>query len=420
MQMKLKTLSICLLSGLAALSLAGCSEAEVAEQQQAAASSTSGTSQVSASSAGGETLASASTVSSSSVNSISQSDEDISADNLDLSDFKIGEIESYVVNDGGWCQATHNSILNAMTDLGIPEGNLTTLESIDDTDQASVQEAAEQLIDEGCNLIIGASTGYSSYLPDIAKKNPDVIFAQWGNKVDGLVGYEIRSYEGMFLAGYASELLSQDQNTELGFSASYNEFSVRTAINAYALGARYANADAKVKVASADSWYDIDKETQCAQSLIDSGIKYMGMEASSPAIPETCEKNGAYVVGYHNDMSSLAPKAVLVSFEWNFAPIFKNIIVRTAEKKATTDDFYYWGGDCSKLSDFADFVPQDVVQKVTDLKSKLESGEVQVYAGELKDNQGNVLVQQGQVMSDEDIIQQNFFVDNVETSWKVQ
>ena len=57
---------------------------------------------------------------------------------------------------------------------------------------------------------------------------------------------------------------------------------------------------------------------------------------------------------------------------------------------------------------------------MTDLKSKLESGEVQVYAGELKDNQGNVLVQEGQVMSDEDIIQQNFFVDNVETSWTVQ
>ena len=54
------------------------------------------------------------------------------------------------------------------------------------------------------------------------------------------------------------------------------------------------------------------------------------------------------------------------------------------------------------------------------MKSKLESGEVQVYAGELKDNQGNVLVKEGQVMSDEDIIQQNFFVDNVETSWTVQ
>ena len=152
----------------------------------------------------------------------------------------------------------------------------------------------------------------------------------------------------------------------------------------------------------------IDKETQCAQSLIDAGIKYMGMEASSPAIPETCQKNGAFVVGYHNDMSALAPEAVLVSHMWNFAPI-----------TASTSDFYYWGGDCSKLSDFAAFVPEEVVAEVTALQEKIQSGEVQVFAGELKDNAGNVLVADGEVMSDEDIIFQNFFVEGVTTSWKI-
>ena len=72
-----------------------------------------------------------------------------------------------------------------MEELGIPEENLITLENIDDTDQATVQAAAESLIDEGCTLIIGASTGYSSFLPEIAEMYPEVTFAQWGNKVDG-------------------------------------------------------------------------------------------------------------------------------------------------------------------------------------------------------------------------------------------
>ena len=339
------------------------------------------------------------------------------AEGTDFSNLKIGEIESYIVDDGGWCQATHEGIVAAMKELGIPEENLIVLESIDDTVQATTQQAAEELINEGCTLIFGASTGYASYLPEIAAAHPEVLFAQWGNKVDNLIGYEIRSYEGMFLAGYASELLSQDENTELGFSASFNEFSVRTAINAYALGAQYANPEATVRVASADSWYDIDKETQCAQSLIDAGIKYMGMEASSPAIPETCERNGAFVVGYHNDMSALAPEAVIVSHMWNFAPIFKNIMINAAEGTATANDFYYWGGDCSKLSDFAAFVPEEVVGQVDALREKIESGEVQIFAGEMKDNAGNVIVADGEVMSDEDIIFQNFFVEGVTTSW---
>ena len=351
------------------------------------------------------------------VNMISEDQRDQQpAEGTDFSEMKIGEIEDYIVTDGGWDQANHESILAAMAELGIPEENLMVLENIGE-EQAAVQTAAEELIDEGCTLIIGASTGHAPFLSEIAAEYPDVVFAQWGNKVDNLIGYEIRSYEGMFLAGYACELLSQDENTELGFSASFNEFSVRTAINAYALGARYANPDATVRVAGADSWYDIDKETQCAQSLIDAGIKYMGMEASSPAIPETCEKNGSFVVGYHNDMSYLAPEAVLVSHTWNFAPIFKNIMINAAEGTATPNDFYYWGGDCSKLTDFAEFVPEDVVKAVEELKGQIESGEVQVFAGELKDNAGNVLVEEGEVMPDEEIIFQNFYVEGVSTSW---
>ncbi len=399
--MKKKVFSVLLVGAMCAGLLAGCgssSDGETTTDSSAAAESAAEESSV--------------------VNLISQDlmNSDV-AEDIDFSTLMIGEIESYVINDGGWCQATHEGIVAAMEELGIPEENLYVLESIDDTDQASVQAAAEQLIEEGCTLIIGASTGYASYLPEVAAEYPEVSFIQYGNKVDGLMGYAIRSYEGMFLAGYACELLSQDVNTQLGFSASYDEFSVRTAINAFALGAKLANEEATVKVACANSWYDIDVETQCAQSLIDAGILYMGMEASSPAIPETCEKNNAYVVGYHNDMSYLAEDAVVVSFTWNFAPIFKQAMISVAEGSATSNDYYYWGGECSKLTSFASFVPDDVVAAVEALSAQIENGEVVIYGGELKDRDGNVLVAEGEVMSDDDILLQEFFVENVDCAW---
>lgn len=332
-----------------------------------------------------------------------------------VSDLKIGEIESYVINDGGWCQATHTGLVNAMEECGIPEENLLTLENIAE-DQASVQAAAEQLIDEGCDIIVGASTGYSGYLSDMAADYPDVTFAQWGTETDGLVAYELRSYEAMFVAGYVCELMSQDENTKLGFSASMDEFSVRTAINSYALGAKYANPEATVQVACADTWYDPDKETQCAKSLIDAGIKYMGMEATSPAVAQTCEANGAYCVGYHVDMSQYAPKAVLFSFTWNFAPIFKQIF----EDKAAGGEMkslYYEGGECAQLTEFSDLVPEDIQQKGNELKEKIASGEVQVYAGPLSDDKGNELVAEGQVMDDATILLQDFYVSNVDCAW---
>ncbi len=339
------------------------------------------------------------------------------AEGTDFSNMKIGLMNSYINDDGGWCQATYEGVVAAMKELGIPEENLISLESIDDFNQASTESAAEQLIDEGCTLIIAGSTGYGAFLPEIVAAHPEVKFAQWGNKVEGMIGYMIRSYEGMFLAGYASELLSNAENKQLGFAASMDEFSVRTAINAYTLGAKYADPEATVQVACADTWYDIDKETQAAQSLIDAGIKYMGMEASSPAVPETCQKNGAYVVGYHLDMSALAPNAVLVSHTWNFAPIFKQIMISVAEGTATGNDFYYWGGDCSKLTDFASFVPEEVKTQVADAAAKIASGEIQIFGGELKDTNGNILVADGEVMADEAIVLQEFYVEGVNCAW---
>lgn len=338
-------------------------------------------------------------------------DKDKAQQKLDYSNIKIGEITSLVVNDGGWCQATHQSLLAAMKELGIPEENLKVIENVAE-DQVSVTNAYNALASEGVNLIIGASAGYATFLSELAGKNSNIIVAQQGDQVPNLIGYQIRNYEGMFLAGYASALMSPTDT--LGFAASMSEASVRGAINGYALGARYANPNAKVKLVWANSWYDVDIETQSAKTLINQGIKYMGMEASSPAIPQTCQENGAYCIGYNVDMKDLAPKAVLFSYVWNFAPIFKDIITSVVEGKADTSKYYYEGGECANISAFNDaIVPKDVQDKVLQVKADLASGKIKVFGGELKDNKGNILVPAGQTMSDDKINTQEFLVENV-------
>lgn len=330
---------------------------------------------------------------------------------VDLSQMKIGEMTSLVVNDGGWCQATHQSLLSAMKELGIPEKNLITIENVAE-DQTSVQNAYNALVNDNVNLVIGASSGYAPFLSDLAKQNPDIMVAQNGVKADNLIGYQIKNYEGMFVAGYVSEMMSH--SNLLGFAASMPESSVRAAANGYALGAKYANKDTKVQLIWNNTWYNVDTETQSAKTLINKGIKYMAMEASSPALPQTAESNGAYCIGYNVDMEKLAPKAVLTSFEWNFAPIFKKIIKTTSEGTASAKDYYYEGGECAKLADFnQNIVPKDIQQKAQQVKADIDSGKIKIYGGELKDNKGNVLVKAGKTMSDSDIMKQNFLVDNI-------
>lgn len=335
---------------------------------------------------------------------------------LAMEDIVVGEIQSYVINDGGWCQATHEGLVKAMENAGIPAENLMTLEEVYE-EQAAVYAATEQLIEEGANVIVGTSTGYSGYLAELKAEYPDVTFIQYGTEVEGLASFALRSYEAMFVAGAVCEMMScaESGNAELGFSASMDEFSVNTAINAFCLGAQYVNPVATVKVACADSWYDVDKETQCAQSLIDAGIKYIGMEASSPAIPQTCEKNGAYCVGYHIDMSEYAPDAVLFSFTWNFAPIFETIFADIVA--GNVQSMYYMGGECAALTEFSDLVPADIQEKAREIQAGIADGSINVYGGPILDRDGNELVAADAVMDDNAILLQEFYVNGVDCAW---
>ena len=118
-------------------------------------------------------------------------------------------------------------------------------------------------------------------------------------------------------------------------------------------------------------------------------------------------------------MKNLAPKAVLLSYMWNFTPIFKDILTSVSNGKADSKTYYYEGGDCAKISAFNDaLVPKDVQAKVLQAKADIASGKIKIFAGELKDNKGKVLVPAGQTMSDDKIKTQEFLVDNVIGSWK--
>ena len=220
----------------------------------------------------------------------------------DVSELVIGEIEYSVIDDGGWAQSMHEGLVKACEDLGIDtKTNLLTMEEISEEDTSLIESTVEELVDEGADIIFGCSAGYSAILAELQQEYPDVIFAQQSNDVyDNIIEFQIRGYEGDFLTGYLSALMNEGSN-QLGFCASMDEASVRTAINV---------------------------ESQNAKTLIDNGIKYMGMEASSPAVPQTCEENGAFCIGYNVDMQASAPKAVLTSFVWNWAPIFEDIMKR--------------------------------------------------------------------------------------------
>ena len=341
--------------------------------------------------------------------------ENVSSD-LDLSKVKIGAFTSNNKDDGGWSQAQYTGLSGAVENLGLSDDQFLFIEDIPEEGNSDAAAVVQQLVDDGCNIIMAVSSGYKDAIDSIAPQYPDIQFVQFnGNVADNAIGYGIRDYQAMFLCGYISALMSE--KNELGYSAGYPEASVIRGINAFAQGAKYANPDATVQVAWANSWYDPAAEKECANSLIATGITCLGINASSPAIPQACEEAGGYCTGYHVDMKDYAPKAVMTSFMWNWTPIFEDIITRFAQGgEVPFGEKYFWGADkgCAQISEInMDIVPQDVADKVLETQEKVISGEIDVFGGELKDNEGNVIVPEGETMSDEMILDMGCLVENV-------
>ena len=105
-------------------------------------------------------------------------------DEIDYSNIKVGILLGTPVTDGGWSQAMAESLERSKTELGLSDDQVIIAESITDG-SADADATIVQMIDEGCNLIIGASSGFTINIENAYPQYPDVYFTQFeGNSAD--------------------------------------------------------------------------------------------------------------------------------------------------------------------------------------------------------------------------------------------
>ena len=207
---------------------------------------------------------------------------DGSSGEADYSKMKIGMLLNNTVTDGGWNQAMAESMERSKKELGLKDDQVIIVESIPDGG-SEADSTIVQLIDEGCNLIIGASSGFTVNVNAAAQQYPDVYFTQFeGVSADNYCSFTCWDIEAIFMCGYAAALMSDVD--ELGFVAAQPQASVVRALDAWAAGAKAANPDATVQVAWVNSWYDPAGEQECANSLLQKGIKCLGYHGSTTAV----------------------------------------------------------------------------------------------------------------------------------------
>jgi basic membrane protein A len=313
------------------------------------------------------------------------------------------------VDDAGWNSAQDEG-RRAMAEL--PYVETTYRESV--TDTAGVEPVLDAYIRQGFNVIFATSYDYMDATLKAAKQHPEVTFLVCsGNKTSSNVGtYFGHMYQPRYVTGIVAGRMTK--SNMIGFVAAFPIPEVIRGINAFTLGVRSVNPDAKVHVIWTQTWHEPAKERAAAEQLLDMGADVVTQHQDSPEVQKAAEARGKYGIGYDTDMSSFAPKAHLTAAVWNWGIYYK----RVAEQihGGTWKPEQYWGTMADGVVGVAPYgtmVPQNVKNEAEAAKAKIMSGGWDVFHGPIRDQNGNVRVAAGNKMSDAELLTFNWFVEGV-------
>ena len=250
-----------------------------------------------------------------------------------------------------------NAAKEAAKELGLRDDQIIMKTGIPEGEECTA--AAEDLVDQGCNIIFADSFGHEAYLLPVARNNPDVQFCHATGTMahtEGLDNFHnafASIYEGRFLAGVAAGLklyeMNKDkavaaQNYKMGYVGAFTFAEVISGYTSFYLGAKYALNQKQeglgdkltMDVTFTGSWYDLDGEKAAAEKLIAGGCALISGHADSDGVPNACQEAGVPNVFYNGTHEK---SVYLCASRINWTPYFKYIINQVIKGKEIDTDY---------------------------------------------------------------------------------
>lgn len=311
---------------------------------------------------------------------------------------KVGFLLNGSCQDNSWGESHYLGMENSAKTLNL---NVTYRENVKEDE--SCLAIIEELITEGCEIIICNSFGQGEWALQAAKKYPEVYFfhATGIEEAENLSTYFGRIYQMRYLSGIVAGL--QTKTNAIGYVAAFAIDEVNRGINAFTLGVRAVNPEANVYVTWSESWTDDAAAETATKTLIDTyDIDVLAMHTDTNKPLEIADKNGIWSIGYNMDNSELYPDTFLTAPVWNWENFYEPRILECLQGKFQAK--HYWEGVDSgvvALAPFTDNVVPEATAAVEHEIERLQSGTFDVFYGPIIDREGNLHVESGESMSDE-------------------
>ncbi|MEM1398523.1 MAG: BMP family ABC transporter substrate-binding protein [Pseudomonadota bacterium] len=324
---------------------------------------------------------------------------------------KAGFVYVGPIGDYGWTHGHH---------LGLEAVNEAFGDAVETTYVESVEEGTSegvirQLAAAGNDIIFTTSFGYMEPTLKVAPQFPDVKFehATGYKTAPNMSAYNAKFHEGRAVCGTIAGHLSK--TGVLGYVASFPIPEVVMGINALTLAAQRINPDITTKVVWVNSWYDPGLEGDAAKALIDQGVDIVSQHTDSPAPLQVAEQRGVLGFGQASDMVQFAPAAQLTSILDIWGPYYVQRVQDVID--GTWQSHSVWQGlkeGLVAMAPYSEAVPENVRADADAVHDGIIDGSFHPFTGPIKNQAGEVVVPEGETMSDADLAVMDWYVEGVE------
>ena len=298
-------------------------------------------------------------------------------------EFKVAMLLPASKSDAGWNALAYSGLLQIEKKLG---AKIMDVESKTTPEQ---EQHFRHYADRGFDLIFGHGYEYQGPAKAVASDFPDTIFitSSGGTITENISPANFRVEQPAYLLGIIAGMMTK--GNKLGCIGGQEIPSVKSTFMAFEGGAKSVNPDIEVRSMWVGNWTDANTGKLYSEALIDQGVDFLfpnadaaGLGAYEAAENALDDGKTVYTFGANLDKSDISPDTILAN-----AVITPDVFVQIA-KVVKDGKFKPQIYTFNMLTDQAitltynpkmkDKIPQNVLDKVEEEKSRILAGELEV------------------------------------------
>lgn len=315
-----------------------------------------------------------------------------------LSPIKVGVLLYGNCNDNGYGQ----SHCDALRFIEFNYQNIE-LQIEENTNASNLPQKISNIIKNNNDVIIGTSIAHSDVLYSLAESYERTIFYSINGKKSrfNLASVSVRNSSLRYLTGLIAGKYTN--SNFIGYVATRPLRHVIKEINAFTLGVKESNPDAKVYVYWTKDFNSREKAEQAARILTENyGVDVITSCVSNDAPYVFAENQGIYSIAYGQaGMTEVKYKKMLASIEWHWENFYKKQLIGNAfgnfrggmitlgpEHNVATLNLTY--------DDFDEETKKMIYEKYMSLPNE----DMHIFEGPLWDNLGHMKIGRMEIMPD--------------------